>query len=459
MRSFRPRLGIWPHLLLAAAVGIAVAMGTLGYAAHRFISRQYADNVRHSFNVEVHMAVQAIVATYNNGGAPAVQDVVPELVAQMPTPLRIAVFDASGRSIADTSPKAVRTCPSGLATELPLRNGYGQVTLTVYLCADNNPTPQVMGLFDRQLLRALVGPGLLGFLGALAVSLLMTRRIAGPVGALAKAARRFAQGDLSRRVPQAGPAEIADLAAEFNHMAEDLQTAQNQRQALVADVAHELRTPLTVMRGYLEALKDGVTPAEPEVLEVIHAEALQLQRLVDDLQDLAQADAAQLALQLELVNMGELLHTTAAGFALEAGRKQVQLEVDVAPDTPEVQADPRRIGQVVHNLVANALRYTPAGGSIRLVASAQEGAVLVEVADTGIGIPADHLPHIFDRFYRVDPSRARETGGSGLGLTIAKRLVEAHGGTVGASSTLGSGSRFWFTLPIDAVHAMPPSTA
>lgn len=451
-----PRLGIWPHLLMAAAVGVAVAMGTLGYAAHRVLRNEYASSVQHTFNDEVHYLAQTIRVAYNTGGVAAVQGVVPQLATELQTPLRIAVFDASGKSIADSAPQAALTCPSGLATRLPFSNSYGQLVLSVYLCAAD-PTPQVMGVADRRLLRGLVGPGALGFLGALAVSLLLSRRIAAPLSALAKTARRFAEGDLRSRVPVQGPAEIADLTGEFNRMADGLEQAQAQRQALVADVAHELRTPLTVMRGYLEALKDGVAAPEPEVIEVIHAEALQLQRLVDDLQDLAQADAAQLALTPERLNLGELLQTTAAGFALEAGRKGVRLEV--APGAPQVQADPRRIGQVVHNLVANALRYTPSGGSIRLAASATTDAALVEVVDTGIGIAHDHLEHIFDRFYRVDPSRARETGGSGLGLTIAKRLVEAHGGCIGASSRVGEGSRFWFSLPATEAAAAAGSAA
>ena len=201
------------------------------------------------------------------------------------------------------------------------------------------------------------------------------------------------------------------------------------------------------MRGYLEALKDGVTPATPETLDVVHAEALQLGRLVSDLQDLAQADAAQLALDPQPCDLRGLLETQVAGFALQAAGKGVRLALAASPDLPHARVDEQRIAQVVHNLVANALRYTPAGGEIRLSAQAEGGAVRVEVADTGPGIAPEHLERVFDRFYRVDPSRARQTGGTGLGLTIAKRLVEAHGGRIGASSVPGQGSRFWFVLP------------
>jgi signal transduction histidine kinase len=301
---------------------------------------------------------------------------------------------------------------------------------------------------DRELFRTLLPPTLAGLAAALAVSLLLSRRIALPVTRLAAAARRFGSGELETRVPVAGPVEVAALASEFNRMAEDLQRSQEQRQALVADVAHELRTPLTVMRGYLEALKDGVTPATPETLEVVHAEALQLGRLVSDLQDLAQADAAQLALDPRPCDIRALLETQVAGFALQAGDKGVHLALTAPADLPRARADEQRIAQVVHNLIANALRYTPPGGEIRLSARGEPGGVRVEVADTGPGIAPEHLERVFDRFYRIDPSRARLSGGSGLGLRIAKRLVEAHSGHMGAASALGEGSLFWFVLPV-----------
>ncbi len=468
MKHRWPRLGIWPHLVLAAVVGILVAMWSFGYANLRVERLMYARSVQRTFQDEVTSVADSIASAYFNGGAAAVRYMVAQLGQQPlrgprlpeegapPLPLRIAVFDSTGATLTDTAPQRPLTCPGGLPARVPFTNTSGQVELTVYLCGEN-PTNSVMALFDRQMVRALAGPTILGFLGALGLSLLLSQYIAAPLNTLARAARRYASGDLDARVPVRGPAQIADLAAEFNRMADGLQESQRQRQAMVADVAHELRTPLTVMRGYLEALKDGVTEPDTDTVEIIHTEALQLQRLVDDLQDLAQADAAQLTMHPETLDVRDLLETTAAGFALEAANKGVRLDVHAEPGLPSVQADPRRIGQVVHNFVANALRHTPAEGCIRLSASGVQGAVRVEVADTGTGIPADHLPHLFERFYRVDPSRARETGGSGLGLTIAKRLIEAHGGTIGVTSTLGEGSRFWFTLPVDNTTVPAPA--
>jgi signal transduction histidine kinase len=443
MTPRRPRLGIWPNLFFVAAVGILVAMGTFGYVALRSLRASVAQSQALQINRDLDAAY--------SGGPSSVVAVAGQLAQELPGS-RIRLLDASGAMLLDTAALAPRFHCSGVQFTLSVepRGGPGGPDfvflppLEALICLPS-PTGAVLSVF---IARSLALPALGGFLGALAVSLLIGRLIASPLTRLASAARRFGHGELGTRVPVAGPAEIADVAVEFNRMAEGLEQSQQQRQALVADVAHELRTPLTVLRGYLEALKDGVTPADADTLEVIHAEAVQLQHLVDDLQDLAQADASQLALDPRPCDLSTLLSTVAAGFALQAGSKGVRIEVDTPEHLPHVRADERRIGQVVHNLVANALRYTPRGGAIRLSAASGAGEVRTEVADTGAGIAPEHLERIFERFYRVDPSRARETGGSGLGLTIAKRLVEAHGGRIGVSSEVGRGSRFWFTLPL-----------
>jgi len=442
---WRPRLGIWRHLLLAAAVGIALAMSILFYGFHRALRRELAGYAEANDAQLAERQLNELNQAYLNGGAVLLQQAAQELASESDS--RIQVLDASGTVVVDTSPGANAACKGlgfefdhlGTAPGSPLPPLHGELCLPY---RSTVPAGQVVALA-----RELVLPALGGFLGALALSLLLSRRIALPLHRLAAAARRFGGGDLSARVPVAGAGEIADLASEFNRMAEGLEQAQQQRQALVADVAHELRTPLTVLRGYLEALKDGVTPVDAETLAVIHGEAVQLGHLVDDLQDLAQADAAQLTLDARPCDLGELLRAVAAGFALQAAAKGVGVEVEAPDALPEVSADRRRVAQVIHNLLANALRYTPAGGHVRLSAVAVAAGVEVDVADTGIGIAAEHLPRVFERFYRVDPSRARDTGGTGLGLTIAKRIIDAHGGQIGVASTPGAGSRFWFILP------------
>jgi signal transduction histidine kinase len=216
---------------------------------------------------------------------------------------------------------------------------------------------------------------------------------------------------------------------------------------MVTDVAHELRTPLTNLRGYLEALRDGVTEPRSEVIESLYEEALLLSHLVDDLQDLTLSESGRLTLQRQAVDPHALLTSAALALRPRACDAGIDLIVDVAPYLPRVDADPQRIGQVLRNLVSNALRYTPPGGTVTLAVRRSEDMVGFEVRDTGSGIAAEHLPNVFERFYRADRSRARSTGGAGIGLAVVKQLVDAHGGCVSVTSTPGKGSCFVFTLP------------
>jgi signal transduction histidine kinase len=246
-------------------------------------------------------------------------------------------------------------------------------------------------------------------------------------------------------------------------MAGSLARTERLRRTMVTDVAHELRTPLTNLRGYLEALQDGVASPGPEVIASLHEEAVHLSRLVDDLQDLALAEAGQLPLERRPVPVADVVAPVARLLAPQASAHGVTLETDLPPDLPPVDADPGRARQIVHNLLGNAVRHTPSGGRVRVTALPAGPEVEVRVTDTGEGIPPEHLPHVFERFYRADRSRARATGGAGIGLAIVKQLVEAHGGRVGVVSLPGLGSTFRFTLPtapppqkLKALGAGPP---
>jgi histidine kinase len=223
------------------------------------------------------------------------------------------------------------------------------------------------------------------------------------------------------------------------------------RRQLIGDVSHELRTPLAAIKGSLEALIDGLLPAEPETFEQIYQEADRLQRLVNDLQELSRVESGGFGLNLRRLLIADLLKTSAMRLERQYAEKGVRLEAEIPSDLPEVQADADRLSQVLFNLLGNALQYTPAGGQVTVAAHQQGHEVVVSVQDTGIGIAAEHLPNVFDRFYRVDRSRARVSGGSGIGLTIAKHLVEAQGGRIWAESPgQGEGATFTFTLPIAA---------
>jgi two-component system sensor histidine kinase BaeS len=322
------------------------------------------------------------------------------------------------------------------------------------------------------------------------LTLFFSRRLLGPIEALTTAARHMERGDLRQRVPDAAGDELGELARAFNAMADGLERAERLRRQMVGDVAHELRTPLTNVRGYLEAVQDGLARPDPAVIESIYEEVLLLNRLVNDLQDLALAEAGRLHLEPRPVAVEDLVERAVALARPAAEQRGVELAVQPAPELC-VQADPERIGQVLRNLIGNAIAHTPAQGAVLVsvqalaegpgsaaVAPGRQNAgsgllgvgegscsqfaphgfdtaadrpsqfVLVEVRDTGGGIPAADLPHIFERFYRADPARARATGGTGLGLAIVRQLVELHGGRVWAESAPGAGTTMRFTLPV-----------
>jgi signal transduction histidine kinase len=271
-------------------------------------------------------------------------------------------------------------------------------------------------------------------------------RLLRPVRELTAAVQRFAAGDRSARVTVRGRDELATLGAAFNAMGDRIGKEEALRNALVADVAHELRTPLANLRGQIEALQDGLLAPDAAALASLHEEVAILARLVDDLQQLADAESGALQLEPAPVTARAALETAAAGFQPAASARGVTLEVDADPSLV-ARADPVRLGQILRNLGANALTHTPAGGRVRLAAARDGGAVAFTVEDTGSGIAPEHLPHVFERFYRADPSRTRATGGAGLGLAVVRQLVIAHGGTVAAASEPGRGTRMTFTLP------------
>ncbi len=270
----------------------------------------------------------------------------------------------------------------------------------------------------------------------------VVRRTARPIGEVMDAAARVAEGDYTARAKVQGPGDVRDLARAFNRMAERLQTNEEQRRNLLADVAHELRTPLSVIRGRVEGMADGLYEPGGGDLALIGAETTVMARLLDDLQLLSNAEAGALRLHRERLEPGELVETAEAAHRAEAAERGVALRTEVAPDMRTLDVDRVRIGEVLANLVSNALRHTPAGGTVTVGAARDEAGMAFRVTDTGEGIPADELAHVFDRFTRSPESR-----GSGLGLAIAKSLVQTHGGTISAESEPGRGTTIRFVLP------------
>jgi two-component system sensor histidine kinase BaeS len=290
--------------------------------------------------------------------------------------------------------------------------------------------------------------GLIAGAIALLMTFFMSRRILAPVKSLASAAVLLGKGDFRQRVQIRDKGELGQLADTFNSMVSDLERAEQLRRNMVADIAHELRTPLSNIRGYLEAVRDGIKKPNKDTISSLEEEASLLSRLVDDLQELSLAEAGELTLVRQEEDVAGLVRQAVTAVEGQSSARGLSLTVELSDKLPPVNVDSHRIGQVLRNLLENAIAHTVAGGTITVTARQHEGYVEVSVTDTGEGIPPEDLPNIFERFYRVDKSRTRATGGSGLGLTIAKRLIEAHGCTIKAHSELGKGSRFTFTLPV-----------
>ncbi len=302
----------------------------------------------------------------------------------------------------------------------------------------------VSRLTRAALIAGLVGAGL-----SLLLAIYLAFRLMRPVRLLTRAAQRVEVGDFSRRVPVSGGDELAHLGRTFNQMADSLLKAQESRRAMTADIAHELRTPLAVQMAHLEALQDGIYPLTSENLTPILEQNRLLNRLVEDLRTLALADAGQLKLERVKTDLAALARGLVERFRAQAASQGAEIQLDIEPGCPEISIDPTRIEQILTNLLSNALRYTPAGGSVGVSLRCKGKIVHIAVHDSGTGIPEAALPYIFERFYRADRARNRNEGGSGLGLAIALKIAELHGGTLTAENDPRGGALFTLSLPVE----------
>lgn len=313
--------------------------------------------------------------------------------------------------------------------------------------------------FQLVVQQALLVSGFAALATAVLVSLFVSRRIVEPLHAIATVSNRLAQGFYRERTLIRSDDELAHLSQSVNQLAEKLDQIEQRRLALLADVAHELRTPLATIEGYMEGLLDGVVKPERQTFTLVLREAGRLQRLIEDLELLSRAEAGQIPIHARAIDPRTLLESIAAQFQPQFSADAMTLELALPPTLPWVWADPDRLEQVLINLLANAFRYTPSGGRVTLSVQVNNDRLRISVADTGIGISPEHLSHLFERFYRVDKSRTRTSGGSGIGLTIARHLVYAQGGEIWAESAgPGCGATFHFTLPLAPLSADQPTT-
>ncbi|HEX9018747.1 MAG TPA: ATP-binding protein, partial [Anaerolineaceae bacterium] len=408
--------------------------------AVRLQDAQAAQNVQAAQTLQTAQAAQAgqtgqAVQTGQNGQAGQSSP-----GSQFPDPRRMPPFalaDSSGKIVIGFGPFHTGDQPG----TQDLQKGTALVVnkQTVgYLLSGGRPNPNSLEsrFLDRVTL-ALVLAALIGVVSAVTLGLFLARTITRPIRDLTVASQLMARGQLSQQVPVRSKDEIGKLTITFNQMSADLEHSNDLRRQMTADIAHDLRTPLSVITGYLEGLKDGVIKPSPKRFAAMYDEAIFLQRLVEDLRTLSLADAGELSMSRQPTQPAELMGRLASSFAHQAEQSQVTLKTNFAENLPLVNIDGERLLQALGNLMTNALRYTPAEGEITLIARQDDGHVLMEVQDSGEGIEAEDLTHIFERFYRGDSSR-QETG-SGLGLAIAKSIVELQGGAISAASD-GSGS-------------------
>jgi two-component system sensor histidine kinase BaeS len=455
MNSLRTRL------LLAFVLVALVGVGTVALVANRVTTREFTLYVSYGGQMRAQRLAAQVAAYYERTGS--WQGVEELLESELPQygPVqgrgqgrgqglqgssdtgnaRTLIIDPGGLVVVDTEGELVGQPMQGDyqtagAPIVVLDQVVGTLFITTRdLSGHSELEQQFLDTVNRAVLLAV----LLVALAALVAAALLSRRLVAPLRQLTAASEALAGGDLSQRVEIAARDEIGELGQAFNKMASDLQTAQAQRQQMTADIAHELRNPLSVIRGNLEAMLDGIYPADVEHLGPIYEETLLLQRLVADLRLLSLADAGQLELIRTDVDLSALLGGIAESAQAVAADKGVGLRVELPHAPIVISGDVDRLRQVVGNLVSNALRYTPEGGTVTLRANDAGAQVHVIVSDMGQGIAPQDLPHVFDRFYRADAARDRTSGGSGLGLSIARALAEAHGGSIDVASRLGQG--------------------
>ena len=435
------------RFLVATILVVLIAVGVTAFVASRRTTGEFQRYVERRSPLDDRRLAFFLARTYDRTKSwDGIQSEIAQL-ARM-SGQRVVVADGDRKIVADSEDKLIgKTVDTKWPPPSAALVSEGTLVGALYLDPTSGAERADTAFLTAVNRSVLVG-ALIAGLAAVAITLALSSRILRPVERLTQAAQRMERGDLTVRVPVTSEDEIGQLAHAFNSMAGSLAQQEQLRRNMVTDVAHELRTPLTNLRGYLEAARDGLVSSDAALVDNLYEETMLLSRLVADLQELAQAEAGQLALQRQPVPLTGIVEQAVAILRPQANVKGLALMVDLPADLPPVDVDPERVGQVLRNLLNNAVAHTPEDGEITVTAQAAGAEVAVAVHDTGTGIAPEHLPYVFDRFYRADKSRARQTGGAGLGLAIAKQLVIAHGGSISVESAPGQGTTFTFTLPV-----------
>jgi two-component system, OmpR family, sensor histidine kinase BaeS len=452
---------------------VLVSVGIMAYLTNQNTTSQFQQYVQAGGMMYTQRIANTLQQYYSQQKSwNGVQDVL--IASLRSSGDRLVLTDNSGRVVGDTAGEGLGKS----APELNLTNGIpisvsGQNAGTLYTFSSSQgpgrgymgglgmmgsqgaPTQTAEQDFLTRTNSYLWIAGLIAILVALLLGVLLTRQITRPIRELTSGAQHISGGDLGYRVKITSNDELGNLARSFNSMAASLDNSEQSRKRLVSDVAHELRTPLTIIEGTVDGIMDGVFQSDKERLETIKEQTSFLTALVNDLRELSLADAGQLKLDRQPTNMVELISRKLSQFEAAAIEKKITIRMENAPNIPEIGVDSRRIEQVITNLLSNSIRHTPLGGvvtvSLKTTETSQppsKRSLVISVKDTGEGIAAENLPHLFERFYRVESSRARSEGGAGLGLAIVRQLVEAHGGQVKVESQVGKGSTFYVLLPV-----------
>jgi len=443
------RLSLQTRLIVSILGIIALATVTGYLFTHHSIREAFSTFTVRSFTMQDRALSQVIIEYYNRTGS---FDGVVEFLEENSVHFPFLLVDPNGDVVypSDWNPAERKLTEEELSRGqgLILPNGDRWVLVSYRV---NPERAELERVFLARIRRALWLAGLASAVGGLLIAILLRRQVTKPLRRLDDATRRIAEGNLTERVKVESTDELGHLAASFNEMAESLEASERTKKRMIADVAHELRTPITAVRSVLEGLRDGLIQPTEEAFTGLHNRILLLTRLVGDLHQLALADAGRLSVERAPCAIGSIVGGIVETIGAQAEDSGLRLEATIAPNLPLLEADAHRVEQVLLNLLANAIRHTPEGGSLRIAAERLGDEVLVSVCDTGPGVAPGDLPHVFDRFYRADPARASSedaTTSAGLGLPIAKALVEAHGGRIWAENAPHGGACFRFTLPI-----------
>jgi Signal transduction histidine kinase len=434
------------RLLLSYVLVILVVVGTVSFFVIRSTEKEIEERVESS--EQLHMTrMENMLTDYYFEGWAGVQSLVKEMSALYDQ--RVVVTDGNGIVVGDSDKTLLgKTFNDDWPSQILFSSKDGTVIGTLYVSPESSSEIVLTRELGDSINHFLLWGGVLAVIVALALTIVLSRRFSSPVQSLAVTARRLGEGDFSQRAQILDKGELGEFAQTFNFMADNLERADKLRRNFIADTAHELRSPLYNIRGYVEAIQDGVTKPDKKIIGSINEEVLLLCRLVDDLRELAMAESGKLKLSFQPENVANLVSHTLVTLQPKADMKKISISVDIPDNLSPVKADFQRIVQVIRNLVDNAIIHTSKKGKVTITAREKNSQVEISVIDDGEGIPKEDLLNIFERFYRVDKSRSRATGGSGLGLTIAKYLVEAHGGEIWAQSEVGKGSCFTFILPV-----------